>query len=146
MEWNQAGVSCLRLALRIYGPPLFRGGKKRCPWQFSSNGGRARVRLQGFRKPDDREQRWGRIHAPDLWRDGHTLSAFAAAADVNQPASAQAIAMEHRVTQSFPKGELNGLLLSENPAGSSYQSHEPIHRRWDQADLASLPPVEPENG
>src|SRR5260370_3682405 len=61
--------------------------------------------------------------------DGHTVGAFATATDVNQFASVQAIAVEHRVAQSFPKGEFNGLLLSKNTAGSSYQAHEPVHKR-----------------
>jgi len=73
--------------------------------------------------------------------DGHTLAAFAAAADVNQLATVQPIPVEHRVTQSFPKGEFNGLLRSENITGSNYQAHEPIHQRCDQADLASHPGV-----
>jgi len=73
--------------------------------------------------------------------DGHTLAVFAPAPDVNQLASVQAIAMEHCVTQSFSKREFNGLFLSENTAGSSYQAHEPIHQRCDQSDLAAHPGV-----
>jgi hypothetical protein len=46
----------------------------------------------------------------------HSLTAFAAATDVNQLASVQAIAVDDRVTQGFPKGEFNELLLSENTA------------------------------
>jgi hypothetical protein len=52
--------------------------------------------------------------------DGHTLAVFAAATDVNQLANVQPIPMEHRVIQSFPEREFNGLFLSENTAGSSY--------------------------
>jgi hypothetical protein len=48
--------------------------------------------------------------------DEHSLAAFAAATDVNQLASVQAIAVDDRVTQGFPKGEFNELLLSENTA------------------------------
>jgi hypothetical protein len=59
--------------------------------------------------------------------DEHSLAAFAAATNVNQLACVQAIAVEHRVTQGFPKGELNELLLSENTAGSSYQAREPVN-------------------
>jgi len=59
----------------------------------------------------------------------YSLGAFAAAADVNELASVQAIAVEHRVTQGFPKGEFNELLLSENTPGSSDQAHEPVHQR-----------------
>jgi hypothetical protein len=73
--------------------------------------------------------------------DAHTLAVFAAAADVNQLATVQPIPMDHRVIQSFSKGEFNGLFLSENTAGSSYQAHEPIHQRCDQADLATHPGV-----
>lgn len=73
--------------------------------------------------------------------DGHNLAAFATATDVNQLARIQAIAVEHRVTQSFPKGEFNRLLRSENITGSNYQAHEPIHQRCDQADLGSDPGV-----
>jgi hypothetical protein len=61
--------------------------------------------------------------------DEHSLAAFVAATDVNQLASVQAIAVEYRVTQGFPKGEFNELLLSENTAGSNYQAHEPVHQR-----------------
>jgi hypothetical protein len=39
--------------------------------------------------------------------DEHSLGAFAAATDVNQLAGIHAIAVEHRVTHSFPKGEFN---------------------------------------
>jgi len=56
---------------------------------------------------------------------------------VNQLASFQAIAMEHRVIQSFPKGEFSGLHRSENITGPNYQAHEPIHQRCDQADLVA---------
>jgi hypothetical protein len=73
--------------------------------------------------------------------NGHALAAFATTTDVDQLARIQAIAMEHRVIQSFPKGEFNGFFLSENTAGSSYQAHEPIHQRCDQADLATHPGV-----
>jgi len=61
--------------------------------------------------------------------DEHSLAAFAAATDVNQFVGVQAIAVEHRVTQGFPKGEFNELLLFENTAGSSYQAHEPVRQR-----------------
>ena len=56
----------------------------------------------------------------------HSLAAFAAATNVNQLAGVQAIAVEHRVTQGFPKGEFNELLLSQNTARSSYEAHEPV--------------------
>src|SRR5712664_4520840 len=56
----------------------------------------------------------------------HSLAAFAAAADVNQPASVQAIAVDHRVTQGFPKREFNELLISEDTVGSSDQAHQPV--------------------
>jgi hypothetical protein len=59
--------------------------------------------------------------------DENFLAAFAAAADVNQLASVQAIAVEHRVTQGFPKREFNELLLSEDTVGSSDQAHQPVH-------------------
>jgi len=61
--------------------------------------------------------------------DEHSLAAFAAATDVNQLASVQSIAVEHRIAQSFSKGKFNGLLLSENTAGSSYQAHQPVDQR-----------------
>jgi hypothetical protein len=73
--------------------------------------------------------------------DGHTFAVFAPAPDVNQLAAIQPIPVEHRVTQSFPKGEFNGLLRSENITGSNYQAHEPIHQRCDQVDLGSHPGV-----
>jgi hypothetical protein len=59
--------------------------------------------------------------------DANSLAAFAAAANVNQLACVQAIAVEHRVTQGFPKGEFNELLLSQNTAGCSYQAREPVN-------------------
>jgi len=59
--------------------------------------------------------------------DEHSLAAFAAATNVNQLARVQAIAVEHRVTQGFPKGEFNELLLSRNTAGASYQAREPVN-------------------
>jgi hypothetical protein len=59
--------------------------------------------------------------------DEHSLAAFAAATNVNQLAYVQAIAVEHRVTQGFPKGEFNELLLSQNTAGASYQAREPVN-------------------
>jgi hypothetical protein len=61
--------------------------------------------------------------------DEHSLSAFAAATDMNQLASIHAIAVEHRVTHSFPKRQFDELLLSANANGSSDQTHEPIHQR-----------------
>jgi hypothetical protein len=38
--------------------------------------------------------------------DEHSVAAFAAATDVNQLAGVQSIAVEHRVTQCFSKGEI----------------------------------------
>jgi len=49
-----------------YGPPFLRGGIKYCTWQFSSNGGRARVRHPGFLKLEDLAQHWGRIDVPEF--------------------------------------------------------------------------------
>jgi hypothetical protein len=50
----------------------------------------------------DRVADWDRILVPD--RDDHgPIAAFAAATEVNQLAGVQAIAVEHRVTQGFPK-------------------------------------------
>jgi len=43
--------------------------------------------------------------------DEHSVAAFAAAADVNQLAGVQSIAVEHRVTQGFAKGEFDELLI-----------------------------------
>jgi hypothetical protein len=37
--------------------------------------------------------------------------------DMNQLVSVQAIAVEHRVTQRFPEGEFDVLLLSADAAG-----------------------------
>ena len=59
--------------------------------------------------------------------DEHSIAAFAAATKVNQLATVQTIAMEHRVTQGFPKREFNELLLTESTTRSSYQAHEPVH-------------------
>ena len=46
----------------------------------------------------------------------HSVAAFAAAADVNQLAAVQSIAVEHRVTQRFAKGEFDELLVSQDTA------------------------------
>jgi hypothetical protein len=40
--------------------------------------------------------------------DEHSLVPFAAATDVHQFAGIQAIAVDHRVTQGFPKREFDG--------------------------------------
>jgi hypothetical protein len=45
--------------------------------------------------------------------DEHSVAAFAAAADVNQLAGVQSIAVKHRVTQGFAKGEFDELLVSQ---------------------------------
>jgi len=62
-------------------------------------------------------------------RDEHSLAVLAAATDVNQLASVQAIAVEHRVTQGFPKREFNELLFSANTARCRDQAHEPVNQR-----------------
>ena len=59
--------------------------------------------------------------------DEHSVAVFAAAADVNQLAGGQSIAVEHRVTQGFAKGEFDELLICQNTAGCSYKAHEPVH-------------------
>jgi hypothetical protein len=59
--------------------------------------------------------------------DTNSLAAFAVATNVNQLACVQAIAVEHRVIQDFPKGEFNELLLSQNTARPSYQAREPVN-------------------
>jgi len=71
--------------------------------------------------------------------DEHSVAAFAAATDVNELASVQAIAMEHRVTQGFPKREFNELFLSANTARCRDQIHQPVHQRRNLADLAPHP-------
>src|SRR5690242_949176 len=45
------------------------------------------------------------------------LATVATAAGMNQLPAIQAIAVEHRVTQCFPKGEFDVLLLSADAAG-----------------------------
>src|SRR2546422_6372070 len=42
----------------------------------------------------------------------------------NQLAGGQSIAVEHRVTQGFAKGEFDELLICQNTAGCSYRSEE----------------------
>ena len=59
----------------------------------------------------------------------HSLGVFAAAADMNQLASIQAIAVEYRVSDSFPKRKFNELLISANTIGSSDQTHDPVCKR-----------------
>jgi len=58
--------------------------------------------------------------------DEHSLGPLAAATDVNQFAGVQAIAVEYRVTQGFPKREFDELLLSADAMGAMYQVHEPV--------------------
>jgi hypothetical protein len=60
--------------------------------------------------------------------DEHSLAVFAAAADANQLACVQSIAVEHRVTQGFAKGEFDELLVAQNTARYSYQAHELVHQ------------------
>jgi hypothetical protein len=49
----------------------------------------------------------------------HAGGPLAAATDINQLASFQAIAVEHCVTHGFPKRDFNELLLAGNRTGSS---------------------------
>jgi len=55
---------------------------------------------------------------------------------MNQLVSVQAIAVEHRVTQRFPEGEFDVLLLSADAARFRDQVHEPVHKGRDQAGIA----------
>jgi len=73
--------------------------------------------------------------------DRQPTAAFAAATDVDQLACVSAIAVEHRITQGFPKREFNELFLSANTARCYDQSYKPIHQRRDLADLALHPGV-----
>src|SRR5258708_2969135 len=73
--------------------------------------------------------------------DEHSVAAFAAAADVNQLAGVQSIAVEHRVTQGFAKGEFNKLLLAADTVRRCDQVHKPVHQRGEQGNLASHPRV-----
>jgi hypothetical protein len=59
--------------------------------------------------------------------DEHAVAALATTTDANQLAGVQAIAVEHGVTQGFPKGEFNELLLSANTARCHDQAHKPLH-------------------
>jgi hypothetical protein len=75
----------------------------------------------------------GRVHTERIPYfsddDEHSLGAFAAATDMNQLASNYVIAVEYRVSDSFPKGEFYELLLSANATGASDQTHEPVRKR-----------------
>src|SRR5229473_6876026 len=71
----------------------------------------------------------------------HSVAAFAAAANVNQLAGVQSIAVNHSVTQSFPKREFNKLLLAADTVRRCDQVHKPVHQRGDQGNLASHPRV-----
>src|SRR5260370_12566337 len=71
----------------------------------------------------------------------HSVAAFAAAADVNQLAGVQSIAVNHSVTQSFPKREFNKLLLAADTVRRCDQVHKPVHQRGDQGNLAPHPRV-----
>jgi len=59
--------------------------------------------------------------------DEHAFAGFATTTDVNQLAGVQTIAVEHGVTQGFPKREFNELLLSGNTARCHDQAHKPFH-------------------
>jgi hypothetical protein len=54
---------------------------------------------------------------------------FATAMNMNQLASLQAIAMEHRVAQCFPQRELDELLLAADTMRRYDQVHKPVHQR-----------------
>src|SRR5260370_32601600 len=71
----------------------------------------------------------------------HSVAAFAAAADVNQLAGVQSIAVNHSVTQSFPKREFNKLLLAADPLRRCDEVHKPGHHRGDEGNLAAHPRV-----
>src|SRR5712692_5214696 len=71
----------------------------------------------------------------------HSVAAFAAAANVNQLAGVQSVAVNHSVTQSFPKREFNKLLLAADTVRRCDQVHKPVHQRGDQGNLASHPRV-----
>src|SRR5712692_2375176 len=71
----------------------------------------------------------------------HSVAAFAAAANVNQLASVQTIAVNHSVTQSFAKREFNNLLLAADTVRRCDQVHKPVHQRGDQGNLAPHPRV-----
>src|SRR5713226_87297 len=73
--------------------------------------------------------------------DEHSLAAFAAAANVNQLAGVQSIAVNHSVTQSFPKREFNKLLLAADTVRRCDQVHKPVHQRGDQGNLGPHPRV-----
>jgi len=64
-------------------------------------------------------QRIGNLIGVKSWslipdHDGHSSAAFAEAMDVNQFACVSAIAVEHRITQGFPKREFHELFLPAN--------------------------------
>jgi len=59
--------------------------------------------------------------------DAHALAVIAAATDVNQLASLQAIAVEHRVAEGFAKREFDVFLHSGDPVRCRDKAHEPLH-------------------
>src|SRR5712692_957769 len=71
----------------------------------------------------------------------HSVAAFAAAANVNQLAGVQSVAVNHSVTQSFPKREFNKLLLAADTVRRCDQVHKPVHQWGDQGNLAPHPRV-----
>ncbi len=68
--------------------------------------------------------------------DGHSLSAFAAATNVNQLASVCAIAVEHRVAQCFPKREFNYNKSSFPPA-----QRDPAIKPMSQSTSGEIRPL-----
>jgi len=111
-----------------YGPPLLPFKRNFVHGQFHQVDA-APCSAPSFRTPEDRELYWRRILAliPDY--DRQPTAAFAAATDVDQLACVSAIAVEHRITQGFPKREFNESSFSANTARCCDQSHKPIHQR-----------------
>lgn len=68
--------------------------------------------------------------------DGHSVVIFAAAADVDQLACIQTIAVKQRVAQGLPKREFDVFFLATDTTGRSNQAHKTVHQRRDLADLA----------
>jgi hypothetical protein len=62
-----------------------------------------------------------------LYDEGYSISQFTAATNLNQLTAIHTVAMNHRIVESFPKGQFDGGLLTGNAVRSLDQSHQPVH-------------------
>ena len=111
------------------GPALLRVRKKLRPWHSPQMDP-----IPAFRAEILHRQGIGyliRIESSSLIRNDNEdfPAGFATAMNMNQLASLQAIAMEHRVAQCFPQSELEELLIAADTMRRCDQVHKPVDQR-----------------